>query len=277
MTRVPHREAAKASRLNESGFGSPPSGASAPQETVEEFTRKRRFEGHPNLQNGRDAMHPEQGRSSEPKNQGITRQPTMVLLWLDRHVLIRWWVPLVCAVGICTATANWRSGLRDWAERAQAQSAMDARLQQDARAEALLVAQYRAQFLDLVARGFLGGARRQVWIDTVLDAMSAAGISDVELALLPAQRVSTEPLANLNGVDAFANPMTLRFPLAHGAQFLDLLEIMRVRKNDNFSVDACRIERASPPGMSADLAENLRAECRFSWFNFTLASATERG
>lgn len=217
-----------------------------------------------------------QGASADLRKGCRKRPPTNHPIWLDRRVLAGWGVPLVCAVCLCISSAKWRSGIHDRAEWAEAQNFQEEKLRQDALAESALIAQYQAPFLELVAHGLFADARRQVWMDTTLEAMSAAGVANVELALLPAQRVPADPIAPPNQVDAFANPMTVHFSLAHGAQLFTLLEILRAQTHRTFSVDFCKLERTSPPGKPAAAAANIGAECRLTWFNLILSSAPER-
>lgn len=217
-----------------------------------------------------------QGTTADLIKECRQRQPTNYPIWLDRRLLAGLGVPLACAVCFSISSAKWRSGVHDRAEWAEAQNFQEEKFREDMRAEAALIAQYQAPFLELVAHGLFADARRQVWMDTTLEAMSAAGVANVELALLPAQRVPPDPIAPPNQVDAFANPMTLHFSLAHGAQLFTLLEILRAQTPRSFSVDFCQLERTSPPGKPAAAPANIRAECRLTWFNLILSSVPER-
>ncbi len=129
-----------------------------------------------------------------------------------------------------------------------------------------LIEQYRALYNDYKKSGLVGREHRLSWIESLETTNQALRLPRLAYNLEPQEGFLRPGFVERTGVSVRSSTMDLTLGLLHEEDLFALLEGLRQRIKNLFTVESCSLLR---PGFSAGAlntkSANLQAKCRLRW------------
>ena len=138
-----------------------------------------------------------------------------------------------------------------------------ARLEQ-ANEEQRKIERYRPRYRALAAQGWIGEEARLEWIEAIRDAAKRRKLFPVTYEIAPQRTLPPDAAPGLGSLELTASRMTLKLPLLHEEDLLNLLADLQHSGKGFFTIHRCAISR-NPAQTPGELQPNLEGECELDW------------
>lgn len=129
-----------------------------------------------------------------------------------------------------------------------------------------LIEQYRTKYSNYKATGLLGEERRLSWIESLRSTNQVLKLPSLTYSLLPQEDFNRPGFKVTRNVEVKSSPMELRMSLLHEEDVFALLEGLRLSIKNLFTVDSCRLTRASGVESSwSTKSANMSSVCVLRW------------
>jgi hypothetical protein len=122
------------------------------------------------------------------------------------------------------------------------------------------------QYKALIAKGFIGEERRQVWIQSLHHIQQQFTLFPIKYQLNPLEQTSLAFFPSLGNFTLNKSSMKLNFDLLHEGDILKLTEALASQQYANWLLRECDLNRMLQP---QENGANLTANCTVDWFTLT--------
>jgi hypothetical protein len=122
------------------------------------------------------------------------------------------------------------------------------------------------QYKALIAKGFIGEERRQVWIQSLHHIQQQFTLFPIKYQLNPLEQTSLAFFPSLGNFTLHQSSMKLNFDLLHEGDILKLTEALASKQYANWLLRECDLNRML---QTQENGANLTANCTIDWFTLT--------